>query len=187
MFHYFNDQIWLLWILWLTNLTNGNICLYNSLKEYNLPLHFKFVIESPESCLPVDGSYQFSISFNKCKLLLFWNQWKIFLHLNSSSSFWILAAMSEFYLINYTLYIEWLIVLFVSLNSFQRSVISTYSIFLSFIIFITLVQNMSSLIDVNKNYQGRQHCVWVRIGWTLSFTIKTVHIPVHKYVLFLSL
>lgn len=96
MFHYFNDQIWLLWILWLTNLTNGNICLYNSLKEYNLPLHFKFVIESPESCLPVDGSYQFSISFNKCKLLLFWNQWKIFLHLNSSSSFWILAAMSEF-------------------------------------------------------------------------------------------
>lgn len=45
---------------------------------------------------------------------------------------------------------------------------------------------MSSLIDVNKNYQGRQHCVWVRIGWTLSFTIKTVHIPVHEYVLFLS-
>lgn len=129
MFHYFNDQIWLLWILWLTNLTNGNICLYNSLKEYNLPLHFKFVIESPESCLPVDCSYQFSISFNKCKLLLFWNQWKIFLHLNSSSSFWILAAMSEFYLINYTLYIEWLIVLFVSLNSFQRSVISLLTLF----------------------------------------------------------
>lgn len=103
--------------------------IYNSLKEYNLPLHFKVVIESLNHVflyIVVINLVSEIISANSCCFKISARH-LCTLTLHPVFGYW--QRWVNFYLINYTLYIEWLIVLFVSLYSFQRSVISLLTLF----------------------------------------------------------